>query len=106
MGPRALALALLLVGACGGPRARVSNVRVEASPLPGRVRVEARIENLGRGRGQIEAQIRLRDRRTGRAIAAERNLELRPHGAVALVADLEAPPGDYSAEVEAEYPPK
>jgi len=106
MGPRALGLALLLVAGCGGPHARVSNVRVEPSPTPGRIRVEARVENLGRGEGQVEAQIRLRDRRTGRAIAAERNLELRPHGTVALVADVEAPPGDYSAEVDAEYPPQ
>jgi hypothetical protein len=83
----------------------VEDVHVEPAAVPGRVRVEARLVNAGRGQGQVEVTVRLRDRRTGRVVEDERHVELRGHESVRLVADVEAPPGDYHADVEAEYPP-
>lgn len=104
MGPRTLAL-LLLLAACGGPRPRVDHVRIEPAPIPGHVRVEAKLVNRARGQGQVEVTVRLSDKRTGHVIEQERNVELRGRESVELVADVEAPLGDYTAEVVAKYPP-
>lgn len=106
MGARKIAAALLLTAACAGPHPTVDDVSVGSSPQPGRVRVQARVRNRSGGRGQVEVQIRLRESRSGRVVQAEQQLELAPHAETRLVTDVEAPSGDYRAEVSAEYPPK
>jgi hypothetical protein len=101
-----IAAALLALAGCQGPRPSVSDVRVTPSPLPGRYRVEAVVTNGSGGEGQIEVRIRLRDRDGGRVIEDERDLELRGRETAHLTADIEAPRGDYDADVKAEYPPE
>jgi hypothetical protein len=99
-------LSACVLGGCGGPRARVDDIEVGASPVAGRVRVQARVVNRSRGQGQVALEIRLRERHSGRLVAAERKLSLEGHDQARLVADIEAPPGDYAAEIDAKYPPE
>lgn len=102
----ALAALAALASACAGPRPSVDHVTVEPSPLAGRVRVEALVRNRSRGEGEIELQLELRDKSSGPPIESERTLELAGHEVTLVVTDVEAPPGDYRADVQARYPPE
>lgn len=107
MGTRTLiAAALLSLTGCPGPRPSVNDAQVRPSPLPGRYRVEATVDNRSRGEGQVDVRIQLRDRRTGHTVEADRDLQVHGHEQAHLTADIEAPPGEYDAQVEAEYPPE
>jgi hypothetical protein len=105
MGARALiAASFALVAACAGADPAVDGVVVMPSPKAGDTRVVVELVNRSRGRGQVQIEIELRDASTGKLVLAERMLELGDHQRVQLVADVESPPGSYSASVRAHYP--
>jgi hypothetical protein len=101
VGARALIVLALLAG-CAGPRPSVDRVEVAASPQPGCVRVSIELQNHG-GAGEVEVEITLRD--AGARIDAHRDVTLERDAHVLFVADVEAPPGQWVAEVTAQYPP-
>ena len=100
-------LTVLWVMNCSGPQPSVSNVRlIEPSNQGAPYRIESLIQNEGRGHGQVAVKFRLRDRTTEQTIQEDRKAVLEPGETARVSAEIQAPPGDYAPEVEAEYPPR
>jgi hypothetical protein len=107
VGARAL-IAAALAGvalACSGPQATATDARVAPSPRDGFYRVETRLVNSG-GRGQVELLVRLRNNQTGRVVTHQHPVDLQPRDRADVTIEVPAPPGDYAAEVEVQYPPR
>ena len=68
-------------------------------------RVEATIRNTGRGHGEVAVTVRLRDDRAGRSVETDRKLDLEEHETTLLVADVPAPPCEYTPDVESSTRP-
>ena len=103
----AVAIAALWVMNCSGPQPSVTNVRMiepraEATPY----RVEATIHNKGNGQGQVAVTVRLRDRASDQTIQEDRKAVLKAGETTLVVVEMQAPRGDYTPEVEVEYPPR
>ena len=101
---RVVASLLLLIAACTGPRVRVVSAEVSRSPLPGHVRVHARLANAA-GRGDVKVKALLRERTTGATVIASASLDLESDAEVDWFLDVAAPEGDYMPSVTASYPP-
>ena len=102
----ALALATLWVLNCSGPSPVVADVQLlqprgEGAPY----RVEVTIRNQGVGHGEVAVTVRLRDR-NGRMLREERKVVLEPRETTLVVVEIPAPRGEYTPEVEVEYPPR
>ena len=99
-------IAVLWVANCSGPQPSVGDVRLIPPPSDGApYRVEATIRNTGRGHGEVAVTVRLRDDRP----PERRNrpqARLEEHETTLLVADVPAPPGQYTPDVEVVYPPR
>ena len=98
-------LFFLVLAGCRGPQPDVLEATISRAPEPGKVRVEALLDNRG-GDGQVSIDVRLTNRDTGRVIEEEKSVEMRGKERQRLVSDVEAPPGNYRVEVKAEYPPE
>ncbi|MPZ13136.1 MAG: hypothetical protein GEU73_01700 [Chloroflexi bacterium] len=99
----AIQLALAAVGT--GPRPSVADVQLIApSENTGAYRVEATIQNSWLGHGQVALLVRLRDRATGATVQEDREIDLRGRERTLLVVEVQAPRGEYDAEVDVEYP--
>jgi hypothetical protein len=94
-----------LILACSGPRATATEGRVRPSARPGFYRVETQVVNSG-GSGQVDLTVRLRNRATGRIVTQEQPVDLQPRDRADVVVEIPAPPGDYTAEVSVDYPPR
>jgi hypothetical protein len=100
-------MAALWVVNCSGPRPAVADVRVAAPAGEGEpYRVAAVVRNEGWGHGQVRVTFRLRDRASGQAFQEEAEAQLEAGEVALVVAEIDAPPGDYEPAVEAEYPPR
>ena len=100
-------IAVLWVANCSGPQPSVGDVRLIPPSSDGApYRVEATIRNTGRGHGEVAVTVRLRDDRAGRSVETDRKLDLEEHETTLLVADVPAPPGQYTPDVEVVYPPR
>ena len=79
---------------------------VQVTP-PGRAgepyRIQATINHTTSG-GPADITFRLRNKTTSEIIESSGRVNLTPGVALAAVADLRAPDGDYSPEVEVQYP--
>ena len=96
----------LWVQNCSGPRPTVDAVQVVAPTQAGDpYRVRALIRNQGSGEGQVDVVLRLREPGTGRGYQADEKAELQPGEASWVSAEIAAPPAEYGAEAEAQYPP-
>jgi hypothetical protein len=100
MGSRTLIALLLLAAACG-PRPKV--VRVEVRREAGRVVALVEVENKG-GEGEVSVVVRLRERASGRLLAKEESFPVERRKSFTAAIPIEAPPGDYEASAEADYP--
>jgi hypothetical protein len=98
MGTRVLILALVV--ACAGPSPSVDGVATVPSPIPGHVRVTAMLHNTG-GDGSVALHITLRG---PQRIDWDDTVEVVGHEPRALVVDVAAPPGTYTATFTASYP--
>lgn len=102
MGARALILvAVLLLCSCG-PRPKVE--RTELRRDAGRMLADVLVSNRG-GEGEASVTVRLRDRRTGKEFVREQGVSLEKRKSSWLSVDTGAPPGDYEASAEVQYPP-
>lgn len=102
-----LALAVLWVVGCSGPRLEVTDTRLTAPTSEGAPYcLEATIKNQGWGHGQVNVTVRLRDKATGQTVQDDRKAELRPNETTRVAIELIAPPGAYEPEVEVDYPPR
>jgi hypothetical protein len=63
------------------------------------------VKNRGSGEGQVEVHIWLHEKQSGQTYFADKKVDLRSHESVHLIVEVSAPPGDYTAEVETDYPP-
>lgn len=100
-----LALPPLWVLNCSGPRPTVSNVEVTPPTSAGAPYVvTALVSNEGFGRGESAVTIRLRDQQTGQVYQQILDVTLKTDEQVRVRAEFQAPPGDYVADVRAEYP--
>jgi hypothetical protein len=98
---RSLILALALaLAACAGPSPVVDHVAVAPSPVPGHMRVTGTLTNHGGG-GTVELVITLHGAAT---VRDQETLALDDHQRVDLAIDVAAPPGNYTADVLAQYP--
>jgi hypothetical protein len=96
------ALIFVLVAACAGPDASVSNAVATASPLPGATRVTLDLVNRG-GQGTVDVKIELRDA-AGHVIRADETVDIQPKQTVHFEKDIATPPGSYTVKASAEYP--
>jgi len=99
---------ILLLGllSCTGPRPDTSPARILAPSKSGEpYQVSLVVTNHGSGEGQVEVDVRLHEQKQGAIYFADKKLNLRGHESVHLRVDVDAPPGDYTAEVEIHYPP-
>ena len=104
MGARALIACCLLLAACGGPQPEVEPASITVTSVqPGFQRVQADVRNASGGHGQIAIDITLRGT-TGQVIEETRTVQLRAHEQIRFAADIAAPPGTYTAELDATYP--
>ena len=111
MGARTLIAAAIAVAlsaafcACSGPRATATETRVHPSARPGFYRVETRLVSSG-GRGQVEVTVRLKNKQTGRVVTQAQPVDVEPRDHTDLAIEIAAPPGDYTADVSVQYPPR
>ncbi|MFN8534830.1 MAG: hypothetical protein U0556_14935 [Dehalococcoidia bacterium] len=102
-----VAAALLWVVNCSGPRPEVRDVRLQAPESDGApYRIEVEIANPWRGHGQAAVTIRLIDTDRGLTVIEQRKIALEPDEQTVLVAEIAAPPGRYTPQVEVRYPPR
>jgi hypothetical protein len=105
-------IALVVIGAlwvsqCSGPRPVIQGVEVEEPEESGEpYRVTATITNAGPGHGESRVLFRLREPASMRAFQYEESLQFGQGDTLRVVAEISAPPGDYTPEVEVEYPPR
>jgi hypothetical protein len=104
----AVVLATLWVSQCSGPKPSVvGSARVEAPQQPGDpYRVEASIRNDGPGHGEARVTFRLIDAGAGAAYQKDEPVELERGETARVVVEIPAPPGDYAADVDVQYPPE
>lgn len=96
----------LFLAACTGPRPSVSTPKVLLpSSVGGPYRVALTVRNEGSGEGQVDVNVRLHEKSKQATYFADQKLNLKSHENVQVIVSVPAPPGDYTAEVEAEYPP-
>ncbi|MGE5334067.1 MAG: hypothetical protein ACM3N4_05150 [Nitrososphaerota archaeon] len=101
-----LGVSALWVTNCSGPRPMVSDARVEAPSTPDKpYHVSARVENDSPGHGQVRVVFRLHDTTTGHVYQQSEQITLRSGEAVIVGVDINAPPGHYTPEITANYPP-
>jgi hypothetical protein len=105
-----LAFALLIVlwvSQCSGPRAELVGAPTVRPPTQpgGAYQVEATVRNAGPGHGEIQIVFRLRDRASGRTYQHSETAQLEGAEQLSLAVEMFAPPGDYEAQVELNYPP-
>ncbi|MBI3967172.1 MAG: hypothetical protein HY329_16180 [Chloroflexi bacterium] len=103
----AAVVATLWVLNCSGPKPVVGEVRLVEPTAPGApYRVEATVRNDRSGEGQIEVKVRLREKTSGHTVQQELKADLKSNEQTLIVAELKAPAGSYTPEVEVEYPPR
>jgi hypothetical protein len=100
MGTRALIVVAL--AECIGPKPEARVTSVAPAPQPGHERVTIDLANPTSGHGQVQLDIVLHA--TDRSIPATKMVDLSPHEHVQVFVDVAAPPGDYTASVDADYP--
>ncbi|MBI4499172.1 MAG: hypothetical protein HY689_14880 [Chloroflexi bacterium] len=101
-----VALIVLWVLNCSGPRPVVTEVRLIAPRSAGApYRVAATIRNAGRGHGEVKVLFRLQDRAGTHTVQQDHRVTLAAYETTIVAAEVMAPPGDYTPEVEVSYPP-
>lgn len=100
------ALPFLWIVNCSGPRPEAHNLRVQPPQSQGDAyHLSATIENTGPGHGMVQVTFRLRDQATGKTYQSQDTVTLQGGEITVATADIDAPLGHYSPEVEATYPP-
>lgn len=95
-----------LLSACTGPRPEAgAPVILSPAHKDDAYRVSLVVRNQGTGEGQVEVDIWLHEKKRNETYFADRKVNLRSHESVHLIVDVQAPPGEYVAEVKAQYPP-
>jgi hypothetical protein len=99
-------LAVLWTANCSGPQPKVIEASFRAPENPDHpYSVSAIVSNDSRGRGQVSVTFRLKDKASGLEYEKEASAELKPHDQVVVETDIDAPEGDYTLDVDVEYPP-
>jgi hypothetical protein len=100
--------AVLWVSQCSGPKPSVvGRPRVAVPEQPGDpYRVEGTIRNDGPGHGEVRVSFRLIDRASGEAYQKDDDVQLERGETARASVEIPAPPADYEAEIEAQYPPR
>ena len=102
-----LVLPYLWISNCSGPRPSVSNLQVQPHQTPvGPYVASALVTNNGPGHGEVEVTLRLRDQRSGHAYEQDETVTLDAGEQAVVSAQIDAPPGTYTPEVEVNYPPR
>lgn len=100
------ALPFLWIVNCSGPRAEVRGLRVQAPQSQGDAyHLSATIVNTGPGHGEVQVTFKLRDQQTGQTYQSQDMVTLEGGETAVATADINAPPGHYTPEVQATYPP-
>ncbi len=97
----------LLVSGCFGPKPTVVRVEMQRVEKDHDLYVvSAEIHNAVGGDGEVSIEGKLIERSTGKTYRAEEKVHLAGHETTVVKLRIEAPPGNYEAEVSAEYPPE
>ena len=92
---------------CSGPRPELRRVRLTPpSVVGGAYQMEAVVRNSGPGHGQVAVIFTLRDTRTGHTYQQDESADLSAGETAVLSAEIPAPPGTYTPNVEVQYPPR
>jgi hypothetical protein len=101
----AVAVGVLWVLQCSGPRSEILETRLVEPGAPGApYRIEATVHNEGPGHGQVNVILRLRHLQERWTVQEDRQVSIEAGESARVTADLFAPPGPYAPEVELEYP--
>jgi hypothetical protein len=101
-----LALCTLWVLNCSGPRPTVTQAllippRTKAGPYE----AQALVYNDGPGPGQVDVTFRLRNTVTGQTVQTDSKVVLQSGETSRVIVSIPAPPGSYTLDVAASYPP-
>jgi hypothetical protein len=100
-------LAVLWTANCSGPQPKVVEASIRAPENPDHpYSVSAVLSNDSRGRGQVSVTFRMKDKDSGLEYEQETSAELKPHDRVVVQTEIDAPEGDYTLDVEVNYPPQ
>jgi hypothetical protein len=84
----------------------VSNVRLsDVQREAGGYRLEAVLSGAS-SPGPADVILRLRDKQSGEIVQTRRQINLDPGAALTIVIEMQAPRGEYTPEVEVQYPPR
>lgn len=101
-----LGVAALWAVNCSGPRASASDLSVQPPTSANTAyQMSAAIHNAGPGHGQVQVTFRLRDKRGGQTYEQMQTVALDAGETSVVSAQITAPPGDYTPEVDVAYPP-
>lgn len=101
-----VSIVFIALAACTGPRPNAGTPKVIPPASAGEpYRVSLVIKNDGSGEGQIALNVRLHEKSQQATYSADQKVELRGYESVHVIVSVPAPPGDYTAEVSADYPP-
>ena len=97
----------LLLSACLGPKPIVIRVILRPPEQNGApYTIVAEVRNQTAGDGEVDLEAKLTDRKTGKTFRGEKKIHLESHETTVAFVKIEAPPSDYAAEAEVEYPPR
>jgi hypothetical protein len=91
---------------CTGPRPSWSHLRVQPpSGSSQSYQVSLEVTNTGPGHGQIDVVVRLKSKRTGQTYEQDQTVMLQSGETSVVNMQIGAPPGQYTPEVDLQYPP-
>jgi hypothetical protein len=103
--PVILGLLTLWVVNCSGPRPSASDLRVQPPPAPGQeYTLSAVVHNNGSGHGAVDVTFALKDKGTGRTYSQTQSVTLDPGEEAVVSAQIRAPLGQYTPQVDLAYP--
>jgi hypothetical protein len=101
-----LALCTLWVVNCSGPRPTVTHaLLIPPRTTAGLYEAQALVHNDGPGHGQVDVTFRLRNTVTGQTVQTESRVDLQSGETSRVIVRIPAPPGSYTLDVAASYPP-
>jgi hypothetical protein len=100
-----LALPVLWVINCSGPAPAIRQVRVQPAQEEGGYNVNVTLQNDSPGHGEVQVTATLRDQNTGEVYTQTQNVFVQSGQIAVVTVNVQAPPGSYTPNVQAAYPP-
>lgn len=92
---------------CSGPRPSWSQLQVQPpSGASQSYQVTLDVTNSGPGHGEVDVVVRLKSKATGKTYEQDQTVTLESGETSVVTLQVNAPPGQYTTQVDLEYPPR